>query len=129
MVKKQIEGQIDLFELFDSVEEFEEKIKRVPQPRGVLMKTGMPVMKKGFYDAARDESVVIAYLDYNKVYLKEWERPPVVYQFEQSKDAVNYYVELIERFMGDKNLQMCTEPAVQPEAIVLPWVEEENKED
>ena len=31
MAKKSVEGQIDLFELFGSVEELEEKVKGVPE--------------------------------------------------------------------------------------------------
>lgn len=125
MAKKNIEGQLDLFELFDSVEEFEEKIKSVPQPQGILMETGTPVMKKGFYDAKKGERVVIAYLDYNKVYLKERGAEPIVYQFAQSRDAVDYYVRQLEIFLEDKELMAEAEPAVLPEAVVLPWMEGE----
>ena len=132
MAKKQIEGQMDLFELFDSVEEFEEKIKGVPQPpalvsktdtSGVVGKTGTPVMKKGFYDTEQNMSAVVAYLDYNQVYVKGWgNAEPVIYQFEQSKEAVDFYLKQLEFFLRDRRkLKVEEEPAVLPEAVVKPW--------
>lgn len=125
MAKKQIEGQMDLFELFDSVEEFEENIKSTPQTKGVLMKTSTPVMKKGFYDTARNMRAVVAYMDYNLVYIKGWEDDPVMYQFEQSKDAVNFYLAQIEFYLRDKKLMVEENPIVEPEVIVIPWVGED----
>lgn len=137
MAKKQVEGQMDLFELFDSVEEFEEKIKGAPQPpalvsksgtSGVVSKTGTPVMKKGFYDTEQNMSAVIAYLDYNQVYVKGWgNAEPVIYQFEQSKEAVDFYLMQLEFFLKDRRkLRVEEEPAVLPEAVVMPWSKEES---
>ena len=60
MAKKNIEGQLDMFELFDSVEELEERIKGVPEPAEEKLEQeapsneekriprGSPVMQKTF---------------------------------------------------------------------------------
>lgn len=117
MAKKGIEGQLDMFELFDSVEELEERIKGVPEPvenelaierSAVWQPSGRkPVMQKTFLRG--DMTATVAYLDYNMVYVAGWEDEPVLWQFEQSKDAVGFYVEQIEAFAAEKQVRVSKE--------------------
>lgn len=156
MAKKSVEGQIDLFELFGSVEELEEKVKGVPEvPEGAIepqaeqdiqphtankteqvdekkavtvemIKSSacQVVMQKTFRNRTTGKTAVIAYLDYNKVYQKIWENEPLIYQFEQSKDAVDYYVSQMERFSEDKQIEIAEEQEPIIEASLTPWPKE-----
>lgn len=141
MAKKNIEGQMDMFELFGSVEELEENVKGVPEPREEAERqkepepmeetaqqpgkmTGTPVMQRCFCSKERMGTAVVAYLDYNMVYLKDWEGGPVIYQFGQSKDAVDFYVEQMERFSDDKRTVVQEAREALEEAPVIRWTKE-----
>ena len=147
---------MDLFELFGSVEELEEKVKGVPevpeeapepqteqdtQPHtvgkteqvdetktvtveGIKSSACQVVMQKTFRNRTTGKTAVIAYLDYNKIYQKIWEEEPLIYQFEQSKDAVDYYVSQMKRFSEDKQIEIVKEQAPIMEALSIPWVKE-----
>lgn len=140
MAKKSIEGQLDMFELFDSVEELEERIKGVPEPvedeagQGALSREKepgqetessavwqpsgrKPVMQKTF--RLGDMSATVAYLDYNMVYVAGWEDEPVLWQFEQSKDAVGFYVERLEAFAAENGVRVSEEQETLREARVI----------
>lgn len=147
MAKKSIEGQMDMFELFGSVEELEENVKGVPEPleepesseeaegqkvpeplaepgRQIGKMSGTPVMQRCFCNKEHMGTAVVAYLDYNKVYLKDWEGAPVIYQFGQSKDAVDFYVEQMERFSGDEQTVVQETREALEEAPVIRWAKE-----
>lgn len=141
MAKKSVEGQMDLFELFGSVEELEENVKGVPELAeeevqselvtneklsSVTMKLGNQpaVMQKTFRNRVTKQTAVIAYLNYNKVYRKIWDEEPVIYQFEQSKAAVDYYVELIGQLFEDEHSEVLKEQEKLQEAKLLPWMKE-----
>lgn len=116
MAKKNIAGQMELFELFGSVEELEEKVKGVPPTA--------PVMQRCFCSSEKSSTAVIAYLDYNMVYLKDWENEPVIYQFEHAKDAVDFYVKQMEEFLRDKRVTVQKEQEPLMEASIVPWMAE-----
>lgn len=120
MAKKSVEGQMDLFDLFGSVEELEEKVKGVP----AKLENQQAVMQKTFCNRVTKQTAVIAYLNYHKVYQKIWDEEPIVYQFEQSKDAVDYYVSQIGLFLDDKQIELLKEQETLMEAKVLPWTKE-----
>ena len=82
------------------------------------------VMQKTFRNRTTGKTAVIAYLDYNKVYQKIWENEPLIYQFEQSKDAVDYYVSQMERFSEDKQIEIAEEQEPIMEASLTPWPKE-----
>lgn len=143
MAKKSVEGQMDLFELFGSVEELEEKVKGVPElpedkepniagtesevtadVKTTKRSSDEVVMQKTFLSSTTKQTAVIAYLNYNKVYQKIWEGEPIIYQFEQSKDAVDYYVSQIAQFSEDKQIEVLKEQEALKEATVIPWVKE-----
>lgn len=114
MAKKNIEGQLDMFELFDSVEELEEHIKGMPE----LTPEGKPVMQKSFARNGQSAVATVAYLDYHMVYVADWGEEPVIWQFEQSKDAVDFYVEQIERFSSEEQVTMQKKQANLQKACV-----------
>lgn len=65
MAGKNVEGQLELFSLFDSVEELEQKIKGA----GLKEVQGEPVMEQCYRHRDTGETAVAAYLDYNRVYV------------------------------------------------------------
>lgn len=145
MAKKSIEGQLDMFELFDSVEELEERIKGVSEPAEEetvvecvpetgkpvgapemqasataekrRIPRGSPVMQKTF--VIEDAAATVAYLDYNMVYVAGWEDEPQLWQFEQSKGAVNFYMEQMERISEKEGVRMRQEQEPIREARVI----------
>lgn len=131
---------MDLFELFGSVEELEENVKGVPElPKEeaetvetetlfdeVKVSVEQVVMQKTFRNRTTGKTAVIAYLNYNKVYQKVWDEKPSIYQFEQSKDAVDYYVSQMERFSEDKQIERIKEQETLREAVLIPWTKEEQ---
>lgn len=165
MAKKSVEGQLDLFELFSSVEELEESVKGVPEletepeadakaekdaeseakeapkqpveseakeaPRNIVLSDkqmqqaeGAPVMQRSFRNAETDAVAAIAYLNYNKVYLKDWQREPIIYTFDSSKDAVDFYVAQMERLSDNKKVKVQKEPCALERAAVQKWTGE-----
>ena len=127
MAKKSVEGQMDLFELFGSVEELEENVKGVPEEvilKSVRVSDQQIVMQKTFRNRVTGETAVLAYLNYNKVYQKIWDKQPLIYQFEQSKDAVDYYVSQMEQFSENRQIEVLKEQAPLMEASVIPWTKE-----
>lgn len=111
---------MDLFELFGSVEELEETVKGVP----AKLDSQQAVMQKTFRNRITNRTAVIAYLNYNKVYQKIWDEEPIVYQFEQSKDAVDYYVNQIGQFLDDNQIELLKEQEMLMEAKLLPWTKD-----
>lgn len=119
MARKSVEGQLDLFELFSSVEELEESVKGVQwQPDGAI------VMRRSFRNMETEETAVIAYLNYNMVYLKDWQRDPVIYEFDNSKDAVDFYVGQMESLSGNKKVKVQKEQCPLEQAVRKKWTGE-----
>ena len=76
MAGKNVEGQLELFSLFDSVEELEQKIKGA----GLKEVQGEPVMEQCYRHRDTGETAVAAYLDYNRVYVADWGRKPLLHK-------------------------------------------------
>lgn len=74
-----------------------------------------PVMVRCFSLAGNSVDGVLAYLDYNRVYVKELGKSPVCYQFLSSKSAVNFYVEQMKQMKKDNVMKM-----VDKEAVIVP---------
>lgn len=111
MAKKSVDGQMDMFELFGSVEELEQKVKGMPETN--------TVMHRCFARNQTNEEAVVAYLDYNRVYLKDWDKKPMIYQFAGSKEAVDYYVNQLNHFLEDEQVKEVKKPALIEEAVVI----------
>lgn len=47
-------------------------------------------MQKTFLNPEDGDFAMIAYIDYNKVYIREWNSPAALYTFEESKKAVDF---------------------------------------
>lgn len=74
-----------------------------------------PVMVRCFSLAGNSVDGVLAYLDYNRIYVKELGKSPVCYQFSSSKSAVNFYVEQMKMMKKDNVMKM-----VDKEAVIVP---------
>ena len=74
-----------------------------------------PVMYRCFSLSGDKADATVAYLDYNRVYVKEPGTAAQSYQFEDSKSAVNYYMDAIQRLSGDGLMQM-----IEAEAVIQP---------
>lgn len=136
MAKKNIEGQLDMFNLFGSVEELEKNVKGVPDipepelesERDVVAEVigsevpDTPVMGRYFSHKEHQGLASIVYLDYHKVYVKLWEQEPVIYQFASTNEAVDYYVKQLEMFRGDKKVKLAKETEALQEAPVKNWI-------
>lgn len=133
---------MDMFELFGSVEELEENVKGVPElgklpeeqdvqkPSAVpdvQKPSAAPVMQRCFCSGAHRSTAVIAYLDYNMVYCKDWEADPVIYEFAHSKDAVDFYVKQMERYLSDKKVKVQKGQEALLAASVRKWTGEREE--
>lgn len=126
MAGKNVKGQLDMFELFGSVEELEENVKGTPE---LLPEApGHPVMLRCFTSKEKENTAVVAYLDYNRVYIKDWDREPVIYQFESSKEAVDFYVDRMERYQSGKQVRIKKEAEALKRASVIKWTGEGEAE-
>lgn len=57
------------------------------------------VMQKQFEKKDRKQSAAVYYLDYNQVAVTDWgEKKARVYLFENTKEAVDYYIEQLNLF-------------------------------
>lgn len=72
-----------------------------------------PVMYRCFSLSGNTVDATIAYLDYNRVYIKEPGQSPVCYQFASSKGAVNYYVDKMNEMSKDGFMKFIeSEPVI-----------------
>ena len=111
MAGKNVEGQLELFSLFDSVEELEQKIKGA----GLKEVQGEPVMEQCYRHRDTGETAVAAYLDYNRVYVADWGRKPLLYQFDSTKEAVEY------RHASDEAAVAAERPEALQKAEAVRW--------
>ena len=81
-------------------------------------------MQRSFRNVETEESVVVAYLNYNMVYLKDWQGEPIIYSFDSSKDAVDFYVGQMERLSGNKKVEIQKEQCPLEQAVVQKWTGE-----
>lgn len=62
--------------------------------RGAAMHASL---QKTFIQTVTDDFAMVAYIDYNMVYLKDWNAPAVLRRFSDSKEAVDYYMEQLRK--------------------------------
>lgn len=92
-----VEGQLDLFEAMEraaaAVDRMtEEKTEDVI--RGADMHASM---QKTFLNPADGDFATVAYIDYQMVYVRDWNSPASLKRFENAKDAVEYYMTQMEK--------------------------------
>jgi hypothetical protein len=77
-------------------------------------------MQKTFIHAVTDDFAVVAYIDYNMVYFKDWNAPASLRKFESSKEAVDYYMEQLGRIQtsGDARITEENEPFLDVKYVV-----------
>jgi hypothetical protein len=66
-------------------------------------------MQKTFINAVTDDFAVVAYIDYNMVYFKDWNAPASLRKFESSKEAVDYYMEQLGRIQTSRDARITGE--------------------
>ena len=66
-------------------------------------------MQKTFINTITDDFAVVAYIDYNMVYFKDWNAPASLRKFEDSKEAVDYYMEQLGRIQAAKDVRVTEE--------------------
>lgn len=105
MAKRDIEGQMDLFQMFDSEETEKEQEKEI-QAEEELSDTQLYVEEEGELEHAvmqyTLENSVVAYMDYGRVYIKQDNGTAKIYRFKTTKDAVDFYVGQISRLAKEK---------------------------
>ena len=67
------------------------------------------------------ETAVAAYLDYNRVYVADWGRKPLLYQFDSTKEAVGYYADWLDRHASDEAAVAAQRPEALQKAEAVRW--------
>jgi hypothetical protein len=97
-------------ELESSIEvagEAEKKsVKKVEIIRGASMHASL---QKTFINTVTDDFAVVAYIDYNMVYYKDWNAPASLRKFNNSKEAVDYYMEQLGRIQATEDARVTEE--------------------
>lgn len=125
--KKELEGQLDIFEAMNraaaAVDRMVEADSAAKKKQGKVKENGTAEqskevqtepeskaekvilacdmhasMQKTFVSARDDDFAMIAYIDYNMVYYKNWNAPASLKQFETAKEAVDFYITKLEQF-------------------------------
>lgn len=104
-----VEGQLDLFEAMEraaaAVDRMtEEKTEDVI--RGADMHASM---QKTFLNPADGDFATVAYIDYQMVYVRDWNSPASLKRFENAKDAVEYYMTQMEKIRQLPEARQATE--------------------
>lgn len=108
-----VEGQLDIFEAMDRAaaavdrmtkETKNGKEKKAPKRRmAVESKDKMrgcdmhASMQKTFLNPGDGDFATVAYIDYHMVYFRDWNSPASLKRFENSKDAVEYYMKQLNK--------------------------------
>ena len=66
-------------------------------------------------------AAVAAYLDYNRVYVADWGRKPLLYQFDSTKEAVGYYADWLDRHASDEAAVAAQRPEALQKAKAVRW--------
>ena len=108
-----VEGQLDIFEAMDraaaAVDQMtegtkKEKEKKAPKRKAAgVQKDKMKgcdmhaSMQKTFLNPGDGDFATVAYIDYHMVYFRDWNSPVSLKRFENSKDAVEYYMKQLNK--------------------------------
>lgn len=109
MARRSVTGQLNMFDFFGSTENQEvEMVSLMPnfedevmeEPEGVVEETPLqeadtPVMSRTYNK--NGEKIEIAYINYNKVRITRGDSAPELIKFDNSKEAVDYYVEYMQK--------------------------------
>ncbi len=66
-------------------------------------------MQRTFLNTIDGDFAMVAYIDYNMVYLRDWNAPASLRKFADSKEAVEYYMTQLGRIRDAKNVEMAKE--------------------
>ncbi len=66
-------------------------------------------MRKTFLNPEDGDFAMIAYIDYHMVYVRDWNAPATLRKFDNSKDAVEYYMEQLERIREQEGVEPASE--------------------
>ena len=99
------------------MEELEQKIKGA----GLKEVQGEPVMEQCYRHRDTGETAVAAYLDYNRVYVADWGRKPLLYQFDSIKEAVGFYADWLDRHASDEAAVAAERPEALQKAKAVRW--------
>lgn len=108
-----VEGQLDIFEAMDraaaAVDRMTEetkngKEKKAPKRRMAVESKDKiqgcdmhASMQKTFLNPGDGDFATVAYIDYHMVYFRDWNAPASLKRFENSKDAVEYYMKQLNK--------------------------------
>lgn len=87
-----------------------EKEKAAPQKKSEEIIRGCDMrasMQKTFLNPEDGDFATVAYIDYHMVYAKEWNSPVSLRRFDNSKEAVDYYMAQIEKIQRIPGIE-CT---------------------
>lgn len=119
--KEDLTGQMNLFEMLSGDTDKKEQIRHSKAAKTEEIKEEEPetsdfypirrkagemhvVMHKMFEDMLEKEKIVVAYIDYNVIYYKEKDKKPQLMQYKSAKQAVDRYMEIVERLREDRML-------------------------
>ena len=111
MAKKNLSGQMSVFDFFRDLE------NEIPNNGQVEMNSFVPceedvssienkvskvddkdiVMRKVILSDNDGDNIIISYANYNKVIVEKSNEAARIYQFDTSKEAVDYYIEQINQ--------------------------------
>ena len=111
MARRGLSGQLNMFDFFQNGENgevgevemvslmpsFEEEVPK-EKPRKVSKKLETdkePVVMSRTY-RIDGETIQVSYLNYNKVCVRKGAEEPMIHYFENSKDAVDFYVQYMQ---------------------------------
>lgn len=127
---KEVKVQEEMVELVEGLQEEKKKKgeKKPQQKERASMNQGYnisikdqnkPVMYRCFSLSGNTVDATVAYLDYNRVYIKEPGQSPISYQFSSSKGAVDFYVDKIGEMGQDGFMKYIEkEPIIVPTEII-----------
>lgn len=124
--RNSMDGQLDIFEAMNRAAEAVDRMVARPKQNKKLEKQELEEpankqkhiirgcdmhasMRRTFINPADDDFAMVAYIDYNMVYLRDWNAPAALHKFENSKDAVEYYVSELGRIRDTANAEMTKE--------------------
>lgn len=135
--KKGVEGQLDIFEAMnraaDAIDRMVEEDQKKKKTSGNKTESGeksakavtgqkknkedkiirgcdmLASMQKTFLNPEDGDFAMIAYIDYNKVYIREWNSPAALYTFEESKKAVDFYIDKLTKIKAAGIAEETTE--------------------
>ena len=79
-----------------------------PKKSDIKVRT-LPFQKTETGNPEDGDFAMIAYIDYNKVYIREWNSPAALYTFEESKKAVDFYIDKLTKIKAAGMAEETTE--------------------